>query len=82
MLAFGLGTLPNLLAIGAWIGHVAKFACSRAARAVLATLIVGVGVFGIVKATQPAAHAGDGLWCLNMAGISRLLGWNPHRRRR
>ncbi|MDH3286914.1 MAG: sulfite exporter TauE/SafE family protein [Betaproteobacteria bacterium] len=60
MLAFGLGTLPNLLAIGASFGYVARVARSRAVRTVFAVLIVGVGVFGMVKATQPA-HAPDGL---------------------
>jgi uncharacterized protein len=59
MLAFGLGTLPKLLAIGASFGYVAKVARSRAARTVFAALIVAVGVFGIVRATQPAAHAGE-----------------------
>ena len=57
MLAFGLGTLPNLLTIGASFGYVARVARSRAVRMVFAVLIVGVGVFGMVKATQPVAHA-------------------------
>lgn len=57
MLAFGLGTLPNLLAIGASFGYVARLARSRAARTVFAILIVGVGIFGMAKATHPVAHA-------------------------
>jgi len=57
MLAFGLGTLPNLLAIGAAFGRASKLARSRPARALFAALIVGVGVFGIAKATQRMAHA-------------------------
>ena len=60
MLAFGLGTLPNLLAIGAAFGGAARLARSRAARAVFAVLIIGVGLFGILQAIQPmpqGAHA-------------------------
>jgi len=59
MLSFGLGTLPNLLAIGASFGYVAKVARSRAARTAFAILIVGIGAFGMVKATQPVAHASE-----------------------
>jgi len=59
MLAFGLGTLPNLLAIGASFGYVATLARSRKARMVFAVLIAGVGIFGMVKATQPVAHASE-----------------------
>jgi sulfite exporter TauE/SafE len=58
MLAFGLGTLPNLLAIGAVLGRVPRLVRSRASRALLAAVIMGVGAFGIVKSIQPMAHAG------------------------
>lgn len=68
MLAFGLGTLPNLLAIGASFGYLARLARSRALRAVFAALIVGVGIFGMVKATQPAP-AQDG----HSAAVTVLL---------
>lgn len=65
LLAFGLGTLPNLLAIGASFSYIARVARSRSARAVFAALIIGVGIFGIVRATHPLAHA---------AGIFSLSG--------
>lgn len=71
MAAFGLGTLPNLLAIGAWFGFVVRLARARAARIACAVLIAGVGAFGLVKATLPDAHAGDGLWCLSVPGLTR-----------
>jgi len=58
LLAFGLGTLPNLLAIGAAFGGVVRLARSHAARAVFAALIIGVGLFGITQAIQPGLHAG------------------------
>ena len=58
MLAFGLGTLPNLLAIGAVLGRVPRLVRSRASRALCAAVIMGVGAFGIAKSMQPMAHAG------------------------
>ena len=57
MLAFGLGTLPNLLAIGVTFGQASKLTRSRPARALFGALVVGVGVFGIARATQHTAHA-------------------------
>ena len=76
MAAFGLGTLPNLLAIGAWFGYVVKLARARAMRFACAALIAALGVSGILEAAQPAAVAGDGLWCLRVPGLSALLGGN------
>jgi sulfite exporter TauE/SafE len=73
MAAFGLGTLPNLLAVGAWLGYVAKLAKARGPRLIGAALIAAVGVFGMLKAAQPATVAGDGLWCLNVPGLSALF---------
>jgi hypothetical protein len=58
MLAFGIGTLPNLLAIGAVLGRVPRLVRSRVSRALFAAVIMGVGAFGIVKSIQPMAHAG------------------------
>jgi len=57
MLAFGLGTLPNLLAIGAAFGGTSKWARSRPMRAVLAALVICVGIVGIMRAMDPMAHA-------------------------
>ncbi|MBI2296341.1 MAG: sulfite exporter TauE/SafE family protein [Betaproteobacteria bacterium] len=59
--AFGLGTLPNLLAVSAWFGNLAMLSRTRVARAVMAALIAGVGAIGLVKAAQPA-HAHGGSW--------------------
>jgi len=74
MAAFGLGTLPNLLAISAWFKYVACPAKSRLARGLAAAVIAGVGVFGIARAAQPAVLSGDGSWCINIPGIAALLG--------
>lgn len=59
MLAFGLGTLPNLLAIGASFGYVARMARSRVVRTAFAVLIAGIGVFGMIMAAQSVAHAAE-----------------------
>lgn len=73
MLAFGLGTLPNLLAIALLFGQFRKFAARRPVRLATGIVIAGLGIFGILEATQPAAFAGDGLWCRAIPGLSALL---------
>ncbi len=52
MLAFGLGTLPNLLALALLSGQIRKFAALRPVRLASAVLIGGFGVFGIIMATH------------------------------
>ena len=59
MLAFGLGTLPNLLAIGASFGYVTRMVRSRAVRTAFAVLIAGIGVFGILMVARSVAHAAE-----------------------
>ncbi len=73
MLAFGLGTLPNLLALALLSGQFRKFAALRPVRVATAILIGGIGMFGILKATQPAAFASDGLLCHILPGLGGLL---------
>jgi sulfite exporter TauE/SafE len=50
MLAFGLGTLPMLLALGAVGGHVRSFLAQRAVRTASGLLVLGFGVLGIFRA--------------------------------
>jgi len=64
MLAFGLGTLPNLLAIGASFGYITRMARSRVARTAFAVLIAGIGVFGMIMATRSVVHAAGAI-CLS-----------------
>jgi sulfite exporter TauE/SafE len=71
MLAFGLGTLPNLLAITFFFGRIGKLAARGPVRIVTALLIAGVGIFGIIKATQPAL-ASDGWLCQAIPGLMSL----------
>jgi len=73
MAAFGLGTLPNVLAISAWFKYVTAAAKGRLARALIASVIAAVGVFGILKATQPAAVSFLGQ-CLDIPGVAALFG--------
>ena len=57
MLAFGLGTLPMLLAMGAaarWLGHVVRLAWVRRGAGILILL------FGLYTLFAPGAHSGHG----------------------
>jgi hypothetical protein len=49
MLAFGLGTLPNLLAIGMFWESVRGWVQSRRVRLAAGILVAGFGVYGLVK---------------------------------
>lgn len=73
MFAFGLGTLPNLMAISLLFGQVRKLSALRPLRIASGVVIGGLGLFGILKATQPAAFSGDGLLCHVLPGLSSLL---------
>jgi sulfite exporter TauE/SafE len=49
MLAFGLGTLPNLLLAGLLLTRFRRFAQARATRVVSGLLVLGYGVYGLVN---------------------------------
>lgn len=49
MLAFGLGTLPNLLAIGLFWENIKGWVQSPRVRLVAGLLVAGFGVYGLVK---------------------------------
>lgn len=68
MLTFGLGTLPNLLAIAFFVGRIGNLAVRGPIRIATALLIAGVGIFGILKAAQPAL-ASDGWLCQAVPGL-------------
>lgn len=74
MAAFGLGTLPNVLAISAWFKYVATAFRGRFARILVAAAIAAVGISGILKAAHPAAASAAGQFCLQIPGIAALLG--------
>lgn len=73
MFAFGLGTLPNLLALSLFFDRLAKWGRLRAVRLGAGALMGGFGVLGILKAAHPAAFAADGLLCQTLPGLSALL---------
>jgi len=73
MAAFGLGTLPNLLALSAWFQYVANLARGRLLRTLVAAAIAGMGILGIARAVEPATESGDGAWCLSIPGIAAMF---------
>lgn len=50
MLAFGLGTLPNLLLAGLLLVRFRRFAQSRTVRIVSGLLVLGFGLYGLINA--------------------------------
>jgi sulfite exporter TauE/SafE len=68
MASFGLGTLPNVLAISAWFRGLATFTKSRMTRFLGAVVIAAVGVWGVIHAIQPAAMSAGIAWCLQIPG--------------
>ena len=69
MLAFGLGTLPNMLGIGLFYEKIERLRRAGAARVLAGGAIAAFGVFGIVKVWHPAATAGGGLLCYMIPGL-------------
>jgi sulfite exporter TauE/SafE len=69
MLAFGLGTLPNMLGIGYFYDRIERLRRAGAPRVIAGCAIAAFGVFGIVKAWHPAAVAGGGLLCYMIPGL-------------
>lgn len=50
MLAFGLGTLPNLLLAGALLARLREFAGRRAVRLISGLVVLGFGIVGLINA--------------------------------
>jgi hypothetical protein len=48
MLVFGVGTAPNLLAMGVFAGHLARFVTSQWARWTAGSLVIGFGAFTLI----------------------------------
>jgi sulfite exporter TauE/SafE len=53
MLAFGLGTLPNLLLAGLLLTRFRRFALARATRIVSGLLVLGYGLYGLYNVVRP-----------------------------
>lgn len=63
MLAFGLGTLPNLLAMGLFYGSVKKFAQARPVRLFAGLLVAGLGCYGLYQLGMGMMFAERSLFC-------------------
>ena len=63
MLAFGLGTLPNLLALGLFYNSVKKFAQARPVRLLAGLLVAGLGSYGMYKLAMGLIFAEQSLFC-------------------
>ena len=64
MLAFGLGTLPNLLLAGALMRALSRSRNGRAVRTVAGGIVLGLGLFGIAHAGSVGQAAVSGFFCL------------------
>jgi uncharacterized protein len=64
MLAFGLGTVPNLVAAGLLYRRFGSFVAARPLRIVSGALVLSFGVYGLVHAAALSEHLQRGLLCL------------------
>ena len=63
MLAFGLGTLPNLMLAGLLLVRFRQWVQTRALRLASGFLVLGFGVFGLVNATTLGGKLWQGVVC-------------------
>ena len=73
LLAFGLGTLPNLLGIGLLWRRFTQLRRTSTPRVLAGGVVAAFGVFGLIKTLQDGAIAGDGLLCHIVPGFGGLL---------
>ena len=64
MLAFGLGTLPNLLLIGVAAARVRAWAGRPVARLAAAALLLGFGAYGLARASAISENLASTWYCL------------------
>ncbi|HEY6898088.1 MAG TPA: sulfite exporter TauE/SafE family protein, partial [Rhodocyclaceae bacterium] len=63
MLAFGLGTLPNLLLAGMLLARFRHVVQLRAVRLISGLLVIGFGVFGLANASSLGGRLWQGIVC-------------------
>jgi len=63
MLAFGLGTLPNLLLAGLLLVRLRQFVRQRAVRLVSGVMVLGFGLFGLANAATLGGRLWQGVVC-------------------
>jgi uncharacterized protein len=64
MLAFGLGTLPNLLLAGMAFKRLREITANRRLRLVAGVLVAAFGAVGLARAANLAEHIRQGLLCV------------------
>ena len=64
MLAFGLGTLPNLLLAGMLFKRLRAITSARRVRLAAGALVAGFGVAGLARAADLGEHIRQGLLCI------------------
>ncbi len=64
MLAFGLGTVPNLMLAGLALVRLRRFVARRAVRLAAGGLVLGFGVLGLARAADLGEAVRRGLLCL------------------
>lgn len=74
MAAFGLGTLPNLLALSLWFENLALLLRNRLSRALVAAALAGIGILGIVKSAHATVVYAGALSCLPVPAVASLVG--------
>ena len=67
MLAFGLGTLPNLLALGYFSATIRPWLQKRAVRLAAGFMIIAFGLVGLARSADLAAAHGTPVICHNPA---------------
>jgi len=63
MLAFGIGTLPNLLLAGLLLKRLREASRAKSVRLVSGLLVLGFGVFGLLNATTLGGRLWQGVVC-------------------
>jgi hypothetical protein len=64
MLAFGFGTLPNLMAAAALLQRSRSLLASRTARVISGAIVMAFGVYGIAHAVSLGTQIRGGLLCI------------------
>jgi sulfite exporter TauE/SafE len=64
MLAFGLGTVPNLMLAGLALARLRRLAQRRAVRLAAGGMVLAFGVFGLARAAELGEAVRRGLLCL------------------
>lgn len=70
--AFGVGTLPNLLAISVAVGHTQRWMQVPWVCYIVSVLIAAVGIYGMLHVFQPATLRPDSLLCRIAPGLNLL----------